>query len=451
MKTKTVYICSECGNEFLRWSGRCTNCGAWNSLIEETISTSKSQKKISKTKYTEPILIKDIPDNDCERIITGIEELDRTLGGGIVQGSLILIGGDPGIGKSTIMLEMCSKMINKKSLYVTGEESLSQIKQRARRIVDLESNLFILAENNLDSIMQSIEHFSPEVVVIDSIQSVRTDTIEASAGSVAQLRECSQILMEYAKRTNIAIFIIGHVTKDGMIAGPKLLEHIVDTVLRFEGEKNYSFRLLRSIKNRFGSTNEIGIFEMTDKGLREIKNPSELFLNKNHIGESGIATASLIEGTLPIIIEVQALVSSTSYGTPQRTTNGYDHKRLQMILAVLEKRLGLKFSQCDTFVNVTGGFSINDTAIDLAVATALVSSFNDIPIDYDTVFVGEIGLTGEVRSISQLKKRISEAEKLGFKKIVVPTITGDNSLSDFDIEIVSVNKISHSFAEIFKK
>ncbi|OYT15185.1 MAG: DNA repair protein RadA [Bacteroidetes bacterium 4572_77] len=450
MKTKTVYICSNCGTQHLRWAGQCSSCQEWNTLEKEEINPSKSNNrnpiKISKTK---PQKLSEIDISESPRLVTNIEEFDRVLGGGIIPGSLILVGGDPGIGKSTLMLQISSQLKNVKTLYITGEESLDQIVHRADRIAGINKEMLCLAETNLANILPHVENKEFDVVIIDSIQSIQSDDIESTAGSVIQLRECSQALMTAAKTTGTAVFLTGHVTKSGVIAGPKVLEHLVDTVLFFEGEKNYSYRILRAVKNRFGSTNEIGIFEMTDKGLMEVANPSEIFLNKHNTEESGIAISAAMEGTMPLLIEVQALVTSTSYGNPQRTVNGFDLRRLQMLLAVLEKRLGLKFSDCDVFINITGGFSINDTGIDLAIAAALISSYRDLPLSKDIALIGEIGLTGEIRNVTKSMKRISELEKLGYKSIICPHLGKDIDKKQFKIQIWEEEKIALAITKIF--
>ncbi len=449
MKIKTVYRCRECGAESLRWSGKCSMCDSWNTLVEVEVE-SKTQHKSSARKQSDnqPVRFSQIQDSQIERISTGIQELDRTLGGGIVQGSFVLIGGDPGIGKSTLLLQMCAELKDETTLYVTGEESIHQINQRAKRLNATHDNILVLAETSLERILYAIENTECRIIIIDSIQSIRTEYADATAGSVVQIRECGQALMNTAKLNNKAIFIIGHVTKEGIIAGPKVLEHIVDTVLLFEGSKNYSYRILRAMKNRFGSTNEIGIFEMSGYGLREVLNPSEVFLSTRDNNDSGIALSAAIEGTLPIIAEVQALVGASNYGVPQRSSNIFDIKRLQMILAVLEKRLGLNFGHNDIFVNIAGGFSINDTSLDLAVAGAIVSSFQDKTIDNKTVLIGEIGLTGEVRSVQYMEKRILEVQKLGFNRVITPILPKDIKKEKFTLEIVPVGKITDALREI---
>lgn len=424
----------------------------WNTLVEEIIDThtEKLARKVElKSQSANIKLITEIETFGENRIKTGIEELDRVLGGGIVGGSVILIGGDPGIGKSTLMLQIADKIKDRRILYVSGEESALQIKMRSDRLNFHLENFYILSETNLEIIQAVIDSEEPELIVIDSIQTVHRNDIESAPGTVSQLRESTALLINIAKTKNIPIFVVGHITKDGMIAGPKILEHMVDVVLQFEGERTHAYRILRGIKNRFGSTNEIGIFEMTEMGLNEVKNPSEVFLSQRNYGASGCSISSAIEGTRPILIEVQALVSSTSYGIPQRTSMGFDYKRLNIMLAVLEKKLGFHLNKADVFLNIAGGVKIDETAIDLAVAMSICSSYKDIPIDSETVILGEIGLSGEVRTISYLDKRVNEAAKLGFKRIIVPksNLKGYNSKKDF--EIIGVEKIKDALDKLF--
>lgn len=424
----------------------------WNTLVEEIIDThtEKLARKVElKSQSANIKLITEIETFGENRIKTGIEELDRVLGGGIVGGSVILIGGDPGIGKSTLMLQIADKIKDKRILYVSGEESALQIKMRSDRLNFHLENFYILSETNLEIIQAVIDSEEPELIVIDSIQTVHRNDIESAPGTVSQLRESTALLINIAKTKNIPIFVVGHITKDGMIAGPKILEHMVDVVLQFEGERTHAYRILRGIKNRFGSTNEIGIFEMTEMGLNEVKNPSEVFLSQRNYGASGCSISSAIEGTRPILIEVQALVSATSYGIPQRTSMGFDYKRLSIMLAVLEKKLGFHLNKADVFLNIAGGVKIDETAIDLAVAMSICSSYKDIPIDSETVILGEIGLSGEVRTISYLDKRVNEAAKLGFKRIIVPksNLKGYNSKKDF--EIIGVEKIKDALDKLF--
>ncbi len=424
----------------------------WNTLVEEIIDThtEKLARKVElKSQSANIKLITEIETFGENRIKTGIEELDRVLGGGIVGGSVILIGGDPGIGKSTLMLQIADKIKDKRILYVSGEESALQIKMRSDRLNFHLENFYILSETNLEIIQAVIDSEEPELIVIDSIQTVHRNDIESAPGTVSQLRESTALLINIAKTKNIPIFVVGHITKDGMIAGPKILEHMVDVVLQFEGERTHAYRILRGIKNRFGSTNEIGIFEMTEMGLNEVKNPSEVFLSQRNYGASGCSISSAIEGTRPILIEVQALVSATSYGIPQRTSMGFDYKRLNIMLAVLEKKLGFHLNKADVFLNIAGGVKIDETAIDLAVAMSICSSYKDIPIDSETVILGEVGLSGEVRTISYLDKRVNEAAKLGFKRIIVPksNLKGYNSKKDF--EIIGVEKIKDALDKLF--
>lgn len=451
MKKKVLFECKECGYKAPRWLGRCPNCDAWNSF-EETIEESHSKShSASMRKSASPITLNDISTEKQYRLHSNIGELDRVLGGGIIPGSLILVGGDPGIGKSTLMLQMCGKLEKYNPLYITGEESYQQIKYRAARVEGIHGELLILAETNAETINNAIQNSDSQVIIIDSIQSVSTDKIDSTPGTITQVRECASLFQQTAKKYNKAIFLIGHVNKEGSLAGPKILEHLVDTVLQFEGEKTYSYRILRSLKNRFGSTNEIGIFEMVEKGLQEVTNPSEIFLTGRNKDESGIAIAASLEGSRPILLEVQALVTPSSFGMPQRTSNGFDNRRLQMILAVLEKRIGIPFSHQDVFINVAGGVYLNDSSEDLAIAAALVSSFRDEAVDTGSVIIGEIGLTGEVRSVSAIEQRIGEAQKLGFKSVIIPGAAVGKILKKFEIELVPVERISLALTKMFGK
>lgn len=418
-KTRIKYICSNCGYESLRWLGKCPECESWNSFTEEIIETSKHRPAISKSKFVLNT-IDTISANEEDRIKTGIAEFDRVLGGGLMQGSVILLGGDPGIGKSTLAMQAAAN-INQKVLYATGEESEKQIKIRASRLKLKSSEFYVQAETNLSEILGAINQLSPSVVVIDSIQTMYRSELENSPGTITQIRECTALLMEEAKKKHYCVIIIGHVTKEGMIAGPKLLEHMVDTVIQFEGESNYSFRILRAQKNRFGSTNEIGVFEMHEDGLREVKNPSELFLSEREKQTPGSVVTSSVEGTRPILLEVQALVTPSNYGYPQRVSNGFDQRRLSILLAVLEKRAGIRVSATNVFVNIAGGIRITETAADLAVCTAIASSLKDKIVDSQTIVIGEVGLGGEIRSVGHIEKRIQEAEKLGFKSVIIPS------------------------------
>lgn len=450
MKQKLIYTCQNCGFESPRWLGKCPQCEQWNTFAEETITVRKSTATTTNKAIVHNISkLSEISTEKEYRIKTGINEFDRVLGGGIIPGSFVLIGGDPGIGKSTLMLQLCANIQNYNPLYITGEESLQQIKYRSLRLQYPNNELMLLSETNAEAINAAIINSNASVIIIDSIQSVFSDRIEATPGSVTQVRECAMLFMQTAKKTGKAVFIIGHVTKDGTIAGPKILEHLVDTVVQFEGEKTYSYRILRSLKNRFGSTNEIGVFEMSDKGLNEVVNPSEVFLAGRNEDESGVAIVSTMEGTRSILLEVQALVTPSNYGMPQRTANGFDMRRLQMILAVLEKRVGFHFSANDVFVNIAGGVYLNDSSCDLGIAAALVSSLRDIPLDTKTVFIGEIGLTGEVRSVSAIEQRIVEAQKLGFERIIAPATSMNKITKKFKINIKPIEKISSAISDLF--
>ncbi len=451
-KVKTKYVCQNCGYSTLRWSGKCPDCDTWSSLVEEIVSNDKKRSsgsgslKVNEGSYK---LISEISSVNESRTQTHISELDRVLGGGIVGGSVILIGGDPGIGKSTLMLQLAEQIKDKKILYVSGEESASQIKLRADRLNYHLGNFYILSETNMEIIEAVIEKESPDIVVVDSIQTVYRPEIESAPGTVSQLRESSALLMHIAKKNNVAVFIVGHITKDGMIAGPKVLEHMVDVVLQFEGERTHSYRILRGIKNRFGSTNEIGIFEMTDMGLKEVLNPSEVFLSQRNYGASGCVISASIEGTRPILIEVQALVTSSNFGIPQRTSMGFDYKKLSIIIAVIEKKLGVVLSKSDIFINIAGGIKIDEPAIDLAVAMSIYSSFRDIPVDSETVVLGEIGLSGEIRTISYIDRRITEAAKLGFKRIIIPKGNMKNlNTKKYKAEVTGVEKIREAVEKL---
>ena len=417
-KTKIKYICSNCGYESLRWLGKCSECESWNSFIEEVVETSPRKANIAKSKFSYNQIL-DISANEEDRIKTGIMEFDRVLGGGIMPGSVILLGGDPGIGKSTIAMQAAAS-IKEKVLYVTGEESEKQIKLRSSRLKVTSDSFYVQAETELSNILGAIKEISPAVVIIDSIQTTYISELENSPGTITQIRECAAMLMEEAKKKHYSVIIIGHVTKEGMIAGPKILEHMVDTVLQFEGETNHSFRILRAQKNRFGSTNEIGVFEMREDGLIEVTNPSELFLSEREKQTPGSVVTSSIEGSRPILLEVQALVTPSSFGYPQRVSNGFDQKRLSILLAVLEKRAGVRASVNNVFINVAGGIRVFEPAADLAVCVSIASSFMDKVVDNQTIIIGEVGLGGEIRSVGYIEKRIAEANKLGFKTAVVP-------------------------------
>ena len=448
MKTESRFFCQNCGNDFPRWSGQCQSCGACNSLVEE--KTVKAKQTVYKPKHAElnttPLSIKDIDYNQEERKSSGVEEFDRVLGGGIVPGAVILVGGDPGIGKSTLMLQIANKS-DKKILYASGEESAKQIKIRAQRLGALSEKIKVYAETNLFLIEKGIEQEKPEIVIIDSIQTMFREDIDSAPGSVSQVRECAAYLVKIAKETHIPIFIIGHVTKEGNIAGPRILEHIVDAVIYFEGEQHKQFRILRGIKNRFGSISEVGIFEMTETGLVTVDNPSEIFLAERPKGESGSTITAIIEGSRPLLIEVQALTAYTKMVMPRRTSVGIDYNRLMMILAVLEKKANLKLSSLDIFVSIAGGIKVAEPAIDLPMALAVASSYKNKPLPEDLIAVGEIGLTGEVRAVNQIEKRITEAEKLGFKKILIPK--GNlKQIKTSKIEIAVAGSISEAFNNI---
>jgi DNA repair protein RadA/Sms len=454
-KTKSVYVCQNCGNDSPKWIGKCPSCGEWNTYVEEIISKeSKQSIQMAGLQMTKekPVLISDVETTEESRIDTHSGELNRVLGGGLVPGSLVLIGGEPGIGKSTLVLQVVLNIRNKKILYISGEESVKQIKLRAERLNPDASDCYVVSETSLEQIFVHISNINPDLVVVDSIQTVSTETIESSPGSVSQVRECAAALLKYCKSSGTPVFLIGHINKEGSIAGPKVLEHIVDTVLQFEGDQHYMYRILRAIKNRFGSTAELGIFEMQHNGLREVSNPSELLLSQNHEGLSGVAIASAVEGIRPFLIEVQSLVSSAAYGTPQRSSTGFDLRRLNMLLAVLEKRVGFKLAQKDVFLNIAGGIKVNDPAIDLAVISAILSSNVDIAIEKHVCMAGEVGLSGEIRPINRIEQRIREAEKLGFTKMIIPyfDLKGLN-LGKVNMEIIRVKKVEEAFRVLFKK
>ncbi len=448
-KLKVNYICQNCGYVSPRWIGKCPSCEQWNTMIE-TITESKKTKSGKETSARSvQASIKPLHhikhEYDGNRTASGIGELDRVLGGGIVQGAVMLIGGDPGIGKSTLMLQISGNLKDKKLLYVSGEESPAQIKMRADRLGLTLENFLVLPETNLDTVIAAIEAESPDFVVIDSIQTVFIPELDSSPGTITQLRESASLLIRTAKSTNIPIFLVGHITKDGSIAGPKTIEHMVDVVLQFEGERTHFYRVLRGIKNRFGSTNEIGIFEMTEKGLKEVPNPSEVFLSQRNYGASGCVISSAIEGTRPILIEVQALVCTSSYGVPQRTAMGFDYKRLSILIAVIEKKLGVYLNKHDIFLNIAGGVRIDETSVDLAASMSIYSSYRDIPADSETVVIGEVGLAGEIRTIGNIEKRINEAEKLGFKRIILPKNNIKNlNTKKYKIQIVGVDRIKEA-------
>jgi DNA repair protein RadA/Sms len=444
-KVKSAFFCQSCGAQSAKWVGKCPACGEWNTYVEEVIEreeTKISSKSFSTKRESKPILLKQVEKQDVQRIDTQDIELNRVLGGGIVPGSLILIGGEPGIGKSTLMLQIALKLSDKKILYVSGEESEMQIKMRAERIATPGDKCFIYAETNTQNILKQADALQPDLIIVDSVQTLHSSHVESPPGSVSQIRECTGEFQRFAKETNTPVFLIGHITKDGSIAGPKLLEHIVDTVLQFEGDRNYSYRILRTLKNRFGSASEIGIYEMLGNGLREVLNPSEILLTTREEQPSGIAIASMMEGMRPFLIETQALVSPAFYGTPQRSATGFDVRRLNMLLAVLEKRIGFRFGVKDVFLNIAGGIRVDDPAIDLGVVAALISSYEDIALSPNFCFTGEVGLSGEVRAVSRIEQRIAEADKLGFQKIFISGYNGKlTPPSKQKIEIIGVNKV----------
>jgi DNA repair protein RadA/Sms len=445
-KLHTKYVCQSCAYESPRWIGKCPNCGEWNTFVEELVTHPQKSRRSTLIKDASgPVAITDVDAVAEARKPSGIPEFDRVLGGGIVPGSVVLIGGDPGIGKSTLMMQMAASLADQIVLYISGEESISQIKLRADRLERKPGkNLLLLAETNLHVVDALLEKTNPDVVIIDSIQTMYRPELESAPGTVSQVREATSLFMRHAKGKDIPVFLVGHVTKEGVIAGPKVVEHMVDTVLQFEGERHYSYRILRSVKNRFGSTNEVGIFEMHDGGLREVINPSELFLSERKQDSSGSAVVASIEGTRPLLLEVQALVAPTSYGVPQRTATGFDSRRLQLLLAVLEKRAGLHVGQYDVFVNVAGGVHVDEPAVDLGMAVSIVSSLRDVPVESHSVVVGEIGLGGEIRAISQIDKRITEARKLGFTRIVVPANNMKNLRANGDIRIHQVETVNEA-------
>jgi DNA repair protein RadA/Sms len=450
-KTKTTFFCQNCGTQHSKWVGQCGVCKEWNTIVEEVIQ--KEEKRIWKQSRTakqivnKPLKIADIQLNPEERVVTNNKELDTVLGGGLVKGSVTLLGGEPGIGKSTLLLQVALN-IKQKVLYVSGEESQSQIKMRAERIKAINSNCLILTETNTQQIFKNIEETEPEVLVIDSIQTLYTGSIEASPGSISQIRETAAELIKFAKETATPVLLIGHINKEGNIAGPKILEHMVDVVLQFEGDRNHTYRILRSQKNRFGATSELGIYEMLSNGLREISNPSEILISKKDADLSGTAIASTLEGIRPLMIEIQSLVSTAVYGTPQRSTTGYNLKRLHMILAVLEKRAGFKLGAKDVFLNITGGIHVDDPAIDLAVVAAILSSNQDIAINPNVCFAAEVGLAGEIRPVSKINQRILEAEKLGYKTFVASKYNKISS-KNHGIKLILVGKIEEAFATLF--
>lgn len=446
-KIKSVYICSQCGYESPKWYGKCPSCGEWNTMNEEI----KQQAIVSSSKakfaaYTPPVQISNISTDDEIRYSTGLSELDRVLGGGIVKGSLVLLGGDPGIGKSTILLQICQHLgVNNKILYVSGEESKRQIKLRADRLNVNNDNLYIQTQTDVELVSETIRQDKPDLVMIDSIQTMSLTELQSSPGSITQVRECTNYLMRVAKSLDIPLIIVGHVNKEGSIAGPKVLEHIVDAVLHFEGDKQMSYRILRAIKNRYGSTNEIGVFQMTDCGLLEVENPSMMLLSGRPKNVSGTCVACAMEGTRPILAEIQGLATTTGYGNPRRMSTGFDYNRMSLILAVLEKRAGYYFSNTDTYINVVGGLRLDETAVDIAVAMALISSLKDVVIPEYAIAIGEIGLAGEIRSVNHISQRVTEAIRMGFKRIIVPYHNMKDLNIKSDAQIIGVKNVRQAF------
>ena len=456
IKDKTVFVCSECGFDSPKWSGKCPSCGMWNTMKEMTVKAPTAQTVTAAARKSASAHTLSEIDSAMEpRIDMHDEELNRVLGGGLVQGSIVLLGGEPGIGKSTLTLQTVMRLEDLKVLYVSGEESARQIKMRAQRLANSQQpiansqSLLVLCETSLEKIYEQIKSIQPQLLVIDSIQTISSEYVDSSAGSLTQVRECAASLLKFAKESGTPVLLIGHITKDGSIAGPKILEHIVDAVLQFEGDQHYLYRILRPIKNRFGSTSELGIYEMRENGLRQVNNPSELLLTDSHQGMSGVSIACTIEGVRPFLIEVQALASTAVYGTPQRSAIGFDVRRMNMLLAVLEKRVGFKLGQKDVFLNIAGGLKVSDPAIDLAVISAILSSSLDIAVDRTVCMTGEVGLSGEIRPVSRIEQRIAEAGKLGFERIIIPSANmhGLNNIKS-GIEIVPVGKVEEAFKQL---
>lgn len=450
-KVKTSYFCQNCGAQYAKWQGQCTSCREWNTIVEEVIQKEEKntwkQGAAKSKRAVKPLKINEISRTEEHRMPSGDDEFNRVLGGGIVPGSVILLGGEPGIGKSTLLLQIALQL-RYKTLYVSGEESQAQIKMRAERINPDSENCYILTETKTQNIFKQIESVTPDILIFDSIQTLHSDYIESSAGSISQIKECTAELIKFAKETNIPVILIGHITKEGNIAGPKILEHMVDTVLQFEGDRNYVYRILRALKNRFGSTAELGIYEMLGSGLREVANPSEILISRNEDSLSGTAIAATLEGIRPLMIEIQALVSTAVYGTPQRSTTGYNVKRLNMLLAVLEKRAGFRLGAKDVFLNITGGISVDDPAIDLAVVAAVLSSNEDIAIEKNICFAAEVGLAGEIRPVQRVDQRIMEAEKLGFSTIFVSK-QNKITIKKPEIRVAVVSKIEDVISDLF--
>lgn len=452
-KLKSVYFCSNCGYESPKWMGKCPACGEWSSFVEELVRKDAASKQEDTRSFGErksvPLTLSEIKADELPRMDMNDGELNRVLGGGLVPASVVLVGGEPGIGKSTLVLQTILKLTDIKSLYVSGEESAGQLKLRADRIGVRNDNCLILCETNLDEIFKQVKKVSPQLLIIDSVQTIYSEALESSPGSISQVRECASLLLKFAKQSGVPVLLIGHITKEGSIAGPKILEHMVDAVLQFEGDQHYLYRILRGVKNRFGSTAELAIYEMNQSGLREVSNPSELLLTQNHDGLSGVAIAAAVEGIRPFLIETQALVSTAAYGTPQRSATGFDIRRMNMLLAVLEKRAGFKLAQKDVFLNIAGGLRVSDPGMDLAVISAVLSSSLDMTIENDTCLCGEVGLSGEIRPVHRIEQRIQEAEKLGFSRILVPfnNLKGFNKKTKIDIR--QVKRVSDAFRLLF--
>ena len=455
-KTKTAFFCSNCGQESAKWLGKCPACEQWNTFVEEVIVRGTDKKQTEWKEFSglsngvKTISLQDVSSGEEKRILTADAELNRVLGGGIVTGSIVLIAGEPGIGKSTLFLQGALQLQNVVTLYVSGEESEQQIKMRADRLKIENENFFLLTETNTQTIFQEIKKLKPKLVIVDSIQTLQSPYVESAPGSVSQIRESAAEFQRFAKETNTPVFLIGHITKDGSIAGPKILEHMVDTVLQFEGDRNYAYRILRTLKNRFGSSSELGIYEMTGEGMRQVSNPSEILITQREEQLSGVAIAATMEGIRPLLIEVQALVTQSVYGTPQRTNTGFDLRRLQLLLAVLEKRGGFHFGVKDVFINIAGGLKVEDPSIDLAVLSALLSSYEDVALPLHICFAGEVGLSGEIRAVNRIEQRIAEAEKLGFEKIIVSKYnTKGLGKSKFSIEVVALGKVEELYQYLF--
>ena len=455
-KTRTAFFCSNCGHESAKWVGKCPSCSEWNTFVEEVIVKGDEKQLTDWKQFSgisgglRTISLQDVASGEEKRIITADAELNRVLGGGIVLGSIVLIAGEPGIGKSTLFLQASLQLKNIVTLYISGEESEQQIKMRADRLKVTNEKFFLLTETNTQSIFKEIKKLKPQLVIVDSVQTLQSPYVESAPGSISQIRESASEFQRFAKETNIPVFLIGHITKEGSIAGPKILEHMVDTVLQFEGDRHYAYRILRTLKNRFGSTSELGIYEMTGEGMKEVSNPSEILITQKEEQLSGVAIAATMEGIRPLLIEVQALVTQSVYGTPQRTNTGFDLRRLQLLLAVLEKRGGFHFGVKDVFINIAGGLKVEDPSIDLAVLSALLSSYEDVPLPMHICFAGEVGLSGEIRAVNRIEQRIAEAQKLGFEKIIVSKYnTKGLGKNKFSIEVVPLGKVEELYQYLF--